>query len=192
VSHLRDTHNGSLALFSYGYNSLLLARPRLYNILLKRIPPSRISFGKRVLRTEEQCGKVNIFCSDGTSYEGDILVGADGASSSVRQCLYKQMEEKGRLPKSDTEKSTATYVSVVGVANITDTDKFPQARDPFSHFSQVIGKDSRSVSKMVLMHCHIAAKMHSYYFPPHLLSPRFPSLSSPRCFSPLFRFASSL
>ncbi|KAF9351664.1 hypothetical protein BGX34_000425 [Mortierella sp. NVP85] len=128
----------------YGYNSLLLARPRLYNILLKRIPPSRISFGKRVLRTEEQCGKVNIFCSDGTSYEGDILVGADGASSSVRQSLYKQMEEKGRLPKSDTEKSTATYVSVVGVANITDTDKFPQARDPFSHFSQVIGKDSRS------------------------------------------------
>lgn len=150
-NHTCPTLTMNLLFFRYGYNNLLLARPRLHNILLKRIPPNRISFGKRVLRTEEQCGKVSIFCSDGTSYEGDILVGADGASSSVRQSLYKRMEEKGRLPKSDTEKSIATYVSVVGVANIADTEKFPQTTDPFSHFSQVVGKDSRSVS---LLHCH--------------------------------------
>ncbi|KAG0217018.1 hypothetical protein B0O80DRAFT_500814 [Mortierella sp. GBAus27b] len=128
----------------FGYDNLLCTRSRFYDILRGRIPPRRISYGKRVLRTEEKNDKIYIYCSDGTSYEGDILVGADGANSSVRQSLYKRMERDGHLPKSDSENSTTTYVSMVGVADIADTNKFPQVKDSLSHYSQVLGKDSRS------------------------------------------------
>ncbi|KAG0093808.1 hypothetical protein BGZ92_001553 [Podila epicladia] len=42
--------------------------------------------------------------NDNTIYDGDILVGADGANSAVHQNLYKQLaQEEDKLPFSDAE-----------------------------------------------------------------------------------------
>jgi len=106
-----------LALFlsiSTVYDNFIFARIKLYALLQRQIPSSKISFSKKTLRTEECDGKVHIFCSDSTTYEGDILIGTDGAFSSVRQSLYKRMDGKGVLPKSDLECLSIAYASMVG------------------------------------------------------------------------------
>ncbi|KAF9171844.1 hypothetical protein BGX21_006472 [Mortierella sp. AD011] len=127
-----------------GYENLLFARPKLYELLRKQVPESKISLNKKVLRSEEVDGRVVIHCSDNTTYEGDILIGADGAYSGVRQSLYKHMEEKGILPKSDSEDLSIGYVAMVGVSNPPNPEKYPQLKDNYCHFSQVLGPNSRN------------------------------------------------
>ncbi|KAF9160882.1 hypothetical protein BGX20_002359, partial [Mortierella sp. AD010] len=127
-----------------GYNNILFARPKLYELLFKRIPTAKITLGKKIARTEEKDGKVHIFCSDDTTFQGDILVGADGTYSAVRQSLYELLREQNILPKVDQESLAVGYLSVVGVAEPKDPVKYPQLKDNFSHFSKVLGKDNRS------------------------------------------------
>jgi 2-polyprenyl-6-methoxyphenol hydroxylase-like FAD-dependent oxidoreductase len=112
---------------------------------------------KKVLRTEERDNKVHIYCSDNTTYEGDILIGADGAYSGVRQSLYRKMDEKGILPKTDLDSLSIAFVTMVGVANPPNPEKYPQLKDNFAHFTQVLGEDTRSVSgsrDMVFLFLH--------------------------------------
>ncbi|KAF9943736.1 hypothetical protein BGZ65_000391, partial [Modicella reniformis] len=71
------------------------------DLLRRQTPDSRISFNKKVLRMQEKNNKVYIHCSDNTIYEGDILIGADGTNSGVRQSLYRQLNDQGLLPKDD-------------------------------------------------------------------------------------------
>ncbi|KAF9402392.1 hypothetical protein BGX21_010255 [Mortierella sp. AD011] len=130
MTHLKET---------VGYESILFARPKLYELMLKRVPAHKISRGKKVLRTDQKDGRVSIFCSDNTRYEGDILVGADGAYSSVRQSMYKRMDEKGLLPKSDLDKFSIGTILMVGVAKPENHDKYPQFKDGFARFLTVIG-----------------------------------------------------
>ncbi|KAF8925524.1 hypothetical protein BGZ58_000737 [Dissophora ornata] len=128
---------------STGYEYILFARPRLHMLLLKQVPVDKISYSKKMLRTAEKDGKVFAYFSDNTMVEGDILIGADGAYSAVRQSLYKDMDDKGLLPKSDLENLSVGYLSMVGVAE-ANPEKYPQMNDGRAHFSQVLGKDSRS------------------------------------------------
>ncbi|KAF9199054.1 hypothetical protein BGZ49_010874 [Haplosporangium sp. Z 27] len=126
---------------STGYPTEVFARPRFYDILRRRVPEKNISLKKKIIRTEEKEGKVIIHCSDDTSYTGDILVGADGAYSGVRENMYKQMDEKGILPKSDLEDFAINYVTIVGVATPSDPEKYPQLKEEYSSFNQIIYGD---------------------------------------------------
>ncbi|KAF9109647.1 hypothetical protein BGX27_007379 [Mortierella sp. AM989] len=121
-----------------GYPALFFARPKFLDILRRRIPDHRISFSKKVLRTEEKEGKVIIHCSDETSYSGDIIVGTDGAYSGVRQSMYKQMDEKGLLPKSDLEDFSINYTTIVGIATPSNPEKYPQLKEELSSFNQIL------------------------------------------------------
>ncbi|KAG0378682.1 hypothetical protein BGX24_003122 [Mortierella sp. AD032] len=122
-----------------GFETVVFARPQLYELLLKQVPPTNISLGKRILSTEEKDDKVIIHCSDNSTHTGDILIGADGAYSCVRQHMYKRLEEMGVLPQSDTEDLTIGYTLMVGIATQVDSSKYPQLQDPFSHFGSVLG-----------------------------------------------------
>jgi len=70
-------------------------------LLLAKVPKEKLAFKKKVLAIKQTDDGVTIHCSDKTSYEGHILVGADGAYSAVRQCLYKDLAQKNKLPASD-------------------------------------------------------------------------------------------
>ncbi|KAF9347777.1 hypothetical protein BGX26_000760 [Mortierella sp. AD094] len=133
--------SGEEAIVASGYETLIFCRPKFYEILLKRVPEHKISFQKKVLRTEEKEGKVHIHCSDNTSYTGDILVGADGAYSGVRQSMYKRMDGKGILPKEDLEDFTINYTTIVGVATPSNPEKYPKLKEGYSSFNQVIYGD---------------------------------------------------
>ncbi|KAF9434691.1 hypothetical protein BGZ76_007606, partial [Entomortierella beljakovae] len=125
-----------------GYDPLLFSRPDLYAILRKRIPKHKISFNIKVLRTEEFDNKVHVYCSDDSVHSGDILVGADGAYSGVRQSLYKRMREKGELPRSDLEDFSIGYTVTLGISKLTNSEKYPQLKNHQSTFNQVIYEDN--------------------------------------------------
>jgi 2-polyprenyl-6-methoxyphenol hydroxylase-like FAD-dependent oxidoreductase len=116
--------------------------------MLGRIPPHKISHEKKIIRTEEKGNRIHIHCSDNTSYEADLLVGADGAYSGVRQSLYKRLDEQGLLPASDLERLAVASINMVGVAVPEDPAKYPELKDKFCHFSVVVGgSGGRSVSE---------------------------------------------
>ncbi|KAF9201534.1 hypothetical protein BGZ49_008229 [Haplosporangium sp. Z 27] len=133
-----------------GRDVLVIARPRLYEILHRLVPNHKISMGKKVLRTNEENGKVAVFCSDNSVYYCSVLVGADGAYSAVRQSMYKHAEKEGGLPLSDKEELSIGYITMVGIASPPNPEKYSELSDDHSHFRVVIGdgKDSASLSFM--------------------------------------------
>ncbi|KAF9351036.1 hypothetical protein BGX26_010864 [Mortierella sp. AD094] len=128
-----------------GHDVVAIARPKLHDILRKRVPAYKISMGKKVLRTREHGDRVSVYCSDNTEYECSILVGADGAYSAVRQSMYKQLEGKGNLPLCDKDALSIGFITMVGVSNPTNPEKYPELSDKSrTHFRLTIGDNNDS------------------------------------------------
>jgi hypothetical protein len=81
-------------------------------------------------------------CSDNTIYGGSILVGADGAYSSVRQNLYKELASIGALPKADSKPLGYGYDCVVGITGQLDPKVYPVVKEEYCEFEAVLSKDS--------------------------------------------------
>ncbi|KAF9538039.1 hypothetical protein EC957_007296, partial [Mortierella hygrophila] len=103
-----------------GYDHIVFPRPEFYDLVLSRVPREKIHFNKKVMSLEQNKEGVMIRCSDGTTYHGDILVGADGAYSGVRQALYKRMDKARILPPSDLEELNKGYICMVGTTRPLD------------------------------------------------------------------------
>ncbi|KAF9211848.1 hypothetical protein BGZ59_007545 [Podila verticillata] len=115
-----------------GYHTLFTTRPDLYNLLLSHVSPDKILSGKRVLSIKQNDVGVSVHCADGSDYHGDVLVGCDGAHSSVRQSLYRQLHEEGRLPSADDEDQRVYYMSVLGITGPMDPKKYPSVAESLS------------------------------------------------------------
>lgn len=130
-----------------GANEYLVARPELYNILLRQIPKEKIQMSKKVLSFMQNEDGVMIRCADNQTHHGDILVGADGAHSAVRQHLYKELKQKKKLPSSDDVPLPFNCVCLVGQTEVMDPEEFPDLNLPHSKFNTVLGSNDFSVSK---------------------------------------------
>ncbi|KAG0235858.1 hypothetical protein BGW41_000650 [Actinomortierella wolfii] len=93
----------------------IIDRPALYNLLASLVPAEKILYGKKVMSVEQNAEGVMIRIADGTTYHGDVLVGADGAYSAIRQSIYKILKEKGELPEEDNTAPPYNTLCVVGV-----------------------------------------------------------------------------
>ncbi|KAF8942933.1 hypothetical protein BGZ47_005972 [Haplosporangium gracile] len=129
-----------------GYGRLLFARPELYDILIKRIPPHKLHMSKKLLSFQQNRHGVMLRLNDNTTVHGDVLVGADGAHSGVRQHLYKTLQAQGLLPKSDTRDLNKGYISFVGTTIPLDPAKYPGLAQPDSVNSYHIGDNSMPYS----------------------------------------------
>ncbi|KAF9346620.1 hypothetical protein BGX26_001862, partial [Mortierella sp. AD094] len=98
----------------FGWPNYIISRPNLHNILLSLVPPERIHLNKRVLSHVETGVGIIIRTSDNMTHEGNILVGADGTYSAVRQSLYEHMDKNGLLPSSDGEPFKCSTICLVG------------------------------------------------------------------------------
>ncbi|KAF9978204.1 hypothetical protein BGZ73_003385 [Actinomortierella ambigua] len=126
----------------YGYYSKVFARPDLHHLLVSKIPPERLIMGKRILSTQQNDLGVMVRCQDGTSYHADILVGADGAYSSVRAAIFKELKDKAALPRSDSEPMRFDQHCVVGVTEPLDPEEFPVLKQQFCEIHAILGKKS--------------------------------------------------
>ncbi|KFH72183.1 hypothetical protein MVEG_02474 [Podila verticillata NRRL 6337] len=122
-----------------GFETTIFARRDLYELLLSKIPPSKVQFNKKIMSIMQNREGVMIRFSDNTHFHGDILIGADGAYSAVRQSLYKQLSDQDLLPASDKEEIPMAYLCMVGTTDPLDPEKYPALKDAHTHFSTHLG-----------------------------------------------------
>ncbi|KAF9309296.1 hypothetical protein BG003_009925 [Podila horticola] len=122
-----------------GYFEHIISRPELYDLLFQSVPKERILLGKRVLSFIQNQDSVMARCSDNSSYHGDILIGADGAYSAVRQNLYKSLKEDKKLPASDDVSLPFSCVCLVGQTEPLDPEDFPHMKEAQSQANTVLG-----------------------------------------------------
>ncbi|KAF9904125.1 hypothetical protein EC991_003002 [Linnemannia zychae] len=124
----------------------MVARPALYDLLVKQIPPERLLLGKRLVTKLDANDGIIIRMSDGTTYKGDILVGADGAYSTVRHRLLDRLKNENRLSPGDREALPFRTVVLAGQTQTLDPTEFPQIRKALCDFSIVCDKRPCTVS----------------------------------------------
>ncbi|KAG0356318.1 hypothetical protein BG005_004784 [Podila minutissima] len=124
-----------------GYYEHIISRPQLYDLLFNSVPRERILLSKRILSCTQNRDKVIIECSDNSSYFGDILVGADGAYSAVRQHLYKQLKADKKLPTSSSDDVSLPFscVCLVGQTVPLEPEEFPHLKEELSQTNSVLG-----------------------------------------------------
>ncbi|KAF9925339.1 hypothetical protein FBU30_004929 [Linnemannia zychae] len=105
-----------------GYKQYTVARPELYGIFLRQIPSHMIHFGHRVLNISERDDKVTVHLSNNNTFEGDIIVGADGTYSAVRQRMYEKLAAEGRLPANDYEELPFDQTCLIGQTKALDPE----------------------------------------------------------------------
>src|SRR5699024_5413095 len=66
---------------------VVVHRGELQNVLKQAIPEDKISLDKRCVNVEQDDEKVEITFHDGTIVEADVLIGADGPHSVVREAV---------------------------------------------------------------------------------------------------------
>jgi 2-polyprenyl-6-methoxyphenol hydroxylase-like FAD-dependent oxidoreductase len=108
-------------------------------MLHRQIPPGKIHMSKRVLSFEQNEEGVTVHFSDNTTIHGDILVGADGSHSAVRQHLYRTLDKEGLLPKSDTKDMNKGYISLVGTTETLDPATYHGMMKEDSESFMIIG-----------------------------------------------------
>ncbi|KAJ5711131.1 monooxygenase [Penicillium malachiteum] len=105
----------------HGYPTTFLDRQTLLEILYTHLGGNqeKILTGKRVIQVDHHDAGVVAHCEDGTSYEGDLIVGADGVRSTVRRLMWNYMNSAGLRQQVEKERTTMTseYDCVFGISD---------------------------------------------------------------------------
>ncbi|KAF9946305.1 hypothetical protein BGZ72_000459 [Mortierella alpina] len=123
-----------------GYPAIILDRPAFYTVLLKNLPASKIIYGKRVTAIEQDDNSATVRCADGSFYKSDIVVGADGAYSAVREHMYNGLAAKGKLSANDAMPMSYDQHCLVGVSEPLEPKEHEMLRRDTSDFEIVIPK----------------------------------------------------
>ncbi|KAG0372060.1 hypothetical protein BGX24_000795 [Mortierella sp. AD032] len=127
----------------YGYYAYVMARPALFELLKSRVPTSKIKLSKQVVDFVEDGTGVTCICGDGSQFKSDILVGADGAYSGVRESMYRRLKQQKRLPLNDQQPMKLTHLSILGVSMALDPTIIPAMEDKHSWFQLMLFRYSR-------------------------------------------------
>ncbi|KAG0309098.1 hypothetical protein BGZ99_000982 [Dissophora globulifera] len=127
----------------YSYYGIILSRPDLHKILLSHVSSEKILTGKRIVSITQDDLGVSCHCADLTIYHGDILIGADGAYSAVRQSLYRDLKAHGNLPRQDYSPVKLDQVVVVGITEPLRPTDYPLLKEDVCQFRIVLGGQDR-------------------------------------------------
>ena len=109
------------AQFGIGYHTML--RADLQNALAARLPAGVLQFGKKCSSVDSRASGVTLGFEDGSTFESDIAIGADGIHSAIREHLlgkdkprftgtvaYRGVVEAEVLPKGLISDDVAVYI----------------------------------------------------------------------------------
>ncbi|CAO3672238.1 unnamed protein product [Umbelopsis vinacea] len=135
----------------HGYPMVFFERKTLLEIMYNSHPnKSKLLSNKHVQSIEEEENGVKVTTKDGSVYEGDIVIGADGVWSTVRQSMWQIMENSklsNDLAKDlvkDKNALFSEYSCLFGIS--VNFDKLPVGSTniiyrPGSSFLIATGKD---------------------------------------------------
>ena len=107
----------------HAYPVAFLDRQLVLRVLNDKImDKNKIVLNKRVAGIDHSASKVTVNCTDGSSYEGDIVTGTDGVFSTTRQEMWKaaDRQEPGAIPAKDKEAMRAEYRCLFGISSPTE------------------------------------------------------------------------
>ena len=92
----------------YGAPDLMIHRARLHSALAALTPPDRIHFGKRLVAIQQNRSGAALVFADGSRVEAEVVIGADGIHSVVREALFgvEQPRFTGRVAYRTTYPTT--------------------------------------------------------------------------------------
>ncbi|KAJ6010818.1 hypothetical protein N7451_002230 [Penicillium sp. IBT 35674x] len=107
----------------HGFATAFFDRQALLEILYNRLGENqdRVHTSRKVVKVEHLPTKVLVHCADQSVVEGDIVVGADGVRSTVRQEMWRHMEFIGMEKEAKEEKAimSSEYSCVFGISTAT-------------------------------------------------------------------------
>ncbi|KAL3495974.1 hypothetical protein BJX62DRAFT_252374 [Aspergillus germanicus] len=112
----------------WGYPGLWCDRSTILQTVYDHIvDKSRLLTSKRVASTKHLEGSIEVTTTDGSVYTGDILVGADGTHSRVREEIVRYANEIGVGEEyDDGDQVSATYACLFGLST-TPTPSPPKS-----------------------------------------------------------------
>ncbi|KAF9408505.1 hypothetical protein BGZ76_005854 [Entomortierella beljakovae] len=125
----------------YGYPTRIMSRESFHKILSSRVPPSNIRRGKTVVDTLQNPNGVSCKCSDGSTYYGDIIIGADGTQSLTRDRMHQRLVLAGRGVETDSEPSIYDHFGCTGITGPLDKTCFPGAYEKESEIRVIYNKE---------------------------------------------------
>ena len=72
---------------AFGACYMVIHRGDFHEILTENVAPGTIAFGKKLVALEQRTGSVALAFEDGSREQADIVIGADGIDSMVREAL---------------------------------------------------------------------------------------------------------
>ncbi|KAI1072894.1 hypothetical protein LB507_008933 [Fusarium sp. FIESC RH6] len=103
-----------------GYPSIFIDRQMLLQVLHNNIKHKyRVLPNKRVTRVEWTSNGARVHTKDGSTFDGDIVVGADGIHSKVRDEMWRLGKEQspGYFPVDETSRVPVTTRCIFGISN---------------------------------------------------------------------------
>ncbi|KAF8940743.1 hypothetical protein BGZ47_007622 [Haplosporangium gracile] len=79
----------------------------------------------------------------------DVLVGADGAYSGVRQHLYKTLDNQDLLPQVGLQSMSKGYISLIRTADALDSSKYPRMEEAGCESLYFIGDGNTPYTTMM-------------------------------------------
>ncbi|KAK2598022.1 hypothetical protein QQS21_005859 [Conoideocrella luteorostrata] len=102
---------------NHGHPAMVFQRYQLIQLLYEKLPGrEKVLCNKRIKAINESSSEVEVVCSDGCSYKCDILVGADGVHSMVRQLLGTCERSPIPDPLNLPEGVRTTFRAVCGIS----------------------------------------------------------------------------
>jgi 2-polyprenyl-6-methoxyphenol hydroxylase-like FAD-dependent oxidoreductase len=85
---------GGAAFATHHYDQYATSWSLLYNLLRDAFPAQHLHAGRNVVSIRQSPAGATAILDDGTRFEGDLLIGADGMRSVVRQALFPTVEPR--------------------------------------------------------------------------------------------------
>ncbi|GME33552.1 FAD binding domain containing protein [Neofusicoccum parvum] len=104
----------------HGYDPVFIDRQMAIQIFYDKLKnKSKVLTDRRVVSVKPLSTGVQVTTQDGSTYNGSILVGADGVHSAVRKEMWRLGDElsPGYFPKSDQTDVTCDYTCMFGISH---------------------------------------------------------------------------